>query len=62
MDKTAYFFLAFLCLMIFIGAILYGESTRYEIVTAAGIAYKLDRKTGQVWYVTRDVMRLIPSK
>jgi hypothetical protein len=39
------------CATVLFSVWYYVENTRYEIVSAEGRAYKMDKKTGELWIV-----------
>jgi hypothetical protein len=50
-------------LVIIIAAAAFYMTNRYIIVTnAQGIAYKMDKMTGQVWLVTVNTVRVIKEE
>jgi len=53
-----YVALIFICSVLSAGIYYYVDSNKYSIVsTGSGFAYKLDKKTGQVWFITPKDIR-----
>ena len=57
MDKK--FMLSMIMVLLFCATIIfcvfyYTEKTRYYLDSHSGIAYKIDKKTGNIWLVTPD--------
>ncbi len=60
MNKTAILIVAILSATALISFLIYTENTRYIIQsTSKGVAYKIDRKTGQTWLIVGSQEKIV---